>query len=161
MIHEYCPPEQVQSEMDRFIDLHRGIEASRYPVEAEAAWMHHRFVRTHPFRDGNGRVSRMLMAYAYVRRGQPPPVIAAVIRDDYIRALERADEGSLRVFSNFLGGHALPTLDSALDLGQRALDGWLQRPNGNGGRTVGDRYYPLLEASRNPGEPSRGGGRGR
>ena len=47
--------------MDRFIALHAEIERARYPTEVEAAWMHHRFVRTHPFQDGNGRVSRMLM----------------------------------------------------------------------------------------------------
>ena len=137
--------------MDRFIALHQRIETAGCPVEVEAAWMHHRFVRTHPFRDGNGRVSRMLMAYAYVRRGLPPPVITAALRDDYIRALERADEGSLRAFSDLLGSYARTTLVSALDLGRAALEGRLERPNGNGGRTVGDRYYPPLESDQNPG----------
>ena len=41
-------------------------------MQVEAAWMHDRFVRTHPFRDGNGRVSRMLMSYAYTKRWLPP-----------------------------------------------------------------------------------------
>ena len=153
VIHQYCPPELVQSEMDRFIDLHAQIEAEQYPVEVEAAWMHHRFVRTHPFRDGNGRVSRMLMAYAYIQRGLPPPVIANKGRGEYISALEEADRGNLRAFSELLGRAALMILMSAVGIGQSALEGYLSRPNGNGGRTVGDRYYPPLESDQNPGVP--------
>ena len=65
-IHEYCPPEQVQSEMDRFLAEYERVGEGGYPVNAEAAWLHHRFVRCHPFQDGNGRVSRLLMAWAYV-----------------------------------------------------------------------------------------------
>ncbi|MYB52909.1 MAG: Fic family protein [Acidobacteriia bacterium] len=153
VIHEYCPPEHVQAEMDRFIDIHAQIEAKQYPVEVEAAWMHHRFVRTHPFRDGSGRVSRMLMAYAYIRRGLPPPVITNRRRDEYISALEDSDRGNLRRFSDLIGGYALPTLVAGVGIGQNALEGHLSRPNGNGGRTVGDQYYPPLESDQNPGMP--------
>ena len=44
-------------------------------------------------------------------------------------------------------------LMSAVGIGQSALEGYLSRPNGNGGRTVGDRYYPPLESNQNPGVP--------
>ena len=144
LVHQYCPPEQVQQEMDRFIELYGEIGEAGYPTEVEAAWMHHRFVRTHPFRDGNGRVSRLLMAHAYVRRGEPPPVISHQIRPSYIDALEAADEGDLRAFSDFLGYTALASLQGAVALGRRALSGNLNRSNGNGGRTIGTTYYPPL-----------------
>jgi len=144
VVHHYCPPEQVQQEMDRFIELYGEIRDAGYPTEVEAAWMHHRFVRTHPFRDGNGRVSRLLMAHAYVRRGEPPPVISHEIRPRYIDALEAADEDDLRAFSDFLGYVALASLNSAVRLGRRALSGDLNRSNGNGGRTIGTTYYPPL-----------------
>ncbi len=144
VVHQYCPPEQVQQEMDRFIELHGEIRDAGYPTEVEAAWMHHRFVRTHPFRDGNGRVSRLLMAHAYVRRGEPPPVISQANWTHYIIALEAADRGNLRAFSDFLGYLALASLNSAIALGQRALSGNLNRPTGNGGRTIGTTYYPPL-----------------
>ena len=132
VVHQYCPPEQIQSEMDKFIDLHRRIEAENYPAEVEAAWMHHRFVRTHPFRDGNGRVSRMLMAYAYVRRGLPPPVITNALRDSYISRREDADRGDLRAFVRMLGALAALTLDDGVRLGRRILRGDLNRSNGRG-----------------------------
>ncbi len=158
-VHEYCPPEQVQSEMDRFIELQREIEARDYPVEVEAAWMHHRFVRTHPFRDGNGRVSRMLMAYAYTKRWLPPPIITAQRKSDYIDVLERADSGNFRAFCDYLGARARNELLAVIQIGRDALDGYLERPNGNGGRTYVDRYVPPLRAGdpvppnwkRNPG----------
>ena len=72
VIHEYCPPELVPEEMERFFDLYQDIRERDYPVEVEAAWLHHRFVRAHPFQDGNGRISRLLMAYPYLKRGLPP-----------------------------------------------------------------------------------------
>ena len=148
VMHEYCPPEVVQDEMERFFALHREIEAEAYPVYVEAAWMHHRFVRTHPFQDGNGRVSRMLMAYAYIRRGEPPPVIAAAERQGYINALEMANAGTLRTLSDYLGRLALVTLGAAVNLGEGALAGNMNRPNGNGGRTVGTTYLPPVEDQR-------------
>jgi len=145
VMHEYCPLDVVQDEMDRFFTLHEEIQAERYPVYVEAAWMHHRFVRTHPFQDGNGRVSRLLMAYAYVRRGEPPPVISAATRPGYIDALEVANTGDLRAFSDYLGTLALVTLLEAVTLGRRALTGNMNRPNGNGGRTIGTTYLPPVD----------------
>ena len=162
-IHEYCPPEQVQSEMDRFIKLHREIERRDYSVEVEAAWMHHRFVRTRPFRDGNGRVSRTLMAYAYTRRWLPPPIIVSSRKPVYIDVLEDADAGNLQSFSDYLGSLARIELVGVIRIGRRALAGNLERPNGNGGRTYVDHYVPPLRDG-DPVPPTprrRGGGLGR
>ena len=145
VMHEYCPPEVVQDEMDRFFALHPEIEREGYPVYVEAGWMHHRFVRTHPFQDGNGRVSRMLMAYAFIRRGDPPPVIPTNGRAYYIDALEAANTGDLRAFTDYLADMAIGSLRAAVRLGRRALAGNLNRPNGNGGRTIGTTYLPPLD----------------
>ena len=141
-IHEYCPPEQCRSEMDRLFALYGAIRKKNYPVEAEPAWLHHRFVATHPFRDGNGRVSRLLMAYAYVRRGLPPPVIRAAERKAYIDALETADGGDLRPFAQELVLRAAPTLNSAVQRAERALQGNPRINHPNGGVTNNGRYYP-------------------
>ena len=70
------------------------------------------------------------------------PVIAAEAKPDYVAALERADAGNLRAFSDYLGALGLPTLTSAVALAEDAVAGNLNRPNGNGGRTVGDTCLP-------------------
>ena len=149
VIYEYCPPEQVPPEMVRLFRLYAHIQERGFPVNAEAAWLHHRFARTHPFQDGNGRVSRLLMAWAFIRRGLPPPIIAAQEQPDYSAALERADTGNLKAFSDHIGVLALGTLTPAVALAEDALAGKLNRPNGNGGRTVGDDYYPPKNRSPN------------
>ena len=67
-VHQYCPPEFVQDEMDQLLALHEG-HADVCP-EVEAAWFHHRFAQIHPFQDGNGRVARALTS-AIFTEGEP------------------------------------------------------------------------------------------
>ena len=143
VVHQYCPPEHVDAEMDRFFAIYNDdVAPRRYPVEVEAAWLHHRFVRTHPFQDGNGRVSRLLMAYAYVKRNLPSPIIAAFAKPAYIAVLEAADGGELRPFVDRIAVLALSEIHGAECIAEPALAGELNRPTGNGGRRVGDDYLP-------------------
>ena len=129
--------------MGRFFAIYNDEVAPRqYPVEVEAAWLHHRFVRTHPFQDGNGRVSRLLMAYAYVKRSLPPPIVSADEKLAYILALENADAGNLQSFVNRLGVLALAQAQGSIEIAEQALSGTFNRPTGNGGRRVGDEYLP-------------------
>jgi Fic family protein len=51
-----------------------------------AARIHARFIKTHPFEDGNGRVGRLLMNLVLVRLGYSPVAIEAP-RADYYEAL--------------------------------------------------------------------------
>lgn len=95
-IHEYCPPEHVSSEMDRLINLHKEHVEKNVSPEVEAAWLHHRFTQIHPFQDGNGRVARSLATLVFLKEGWLPLVITSEMRNDYIRALERADRGNLK-----------------------------------------------------------------
>jgi Fic family protein len=94
-VHEYCPPEHVDSEMDHLLDLHshHGSVAS----EVEAAWLHHRFTQIHPFQDGNGRLARALATLVFIRAGWFPLVIRDLAEEKtrYLDALEAADRGDL------------------------------------------------------------------
>jgi len=95
-IHEYCPPEHVDAEMDRLIQIYREHQPLSIPVEVEAAWLHHRFTQIHPFQDGNGRVARALATLVFIRAGWFPLIVK---RDDwnrYIDVSEAADRGDLR-----------------------------------------------------------------
>jgi len=71
-----------------------------YDIYETAARIHHRAVQIHPFRNGNGRWSRML-ANIYLRQHGAMPVKwqenllskENPQRDAYIRALKKADHG--------------------------------------------------------------------
>lgn len=93
-IHEYCPPEQVASEMERLIALHS--EHREVAPEVEAAWLHHRFTQIHPFQDGNGRVARALATLVLIKAGRFPLVVRSSKKNEYLDALESADAGDLR-----------------------------------------------------------------
>jgi Fic family protein len=95
VMYAYCPPEQVESEMDRLIDLHSCHVRDGNPSELQAAWLHHRFTQIHPFQDGNGRVARALASLVFLKDGLFPLVITRDDRKTYIRALEVADQSEL------------------------------------------------------------------
>ena len=95
-LHEYCPPEHVDSEMERLLSWHAEHEAADVPVELEAAWLHHRFAQIHPYQDGNGRVARALASAMFIKGGWFPVVVTRDDRVRYIDSLEVADEGDLR-----------------------------------------------------------------
>ena len=141
-VHEYCPPEQVDSEMDRFLEFHASHADLQLPAEVEAAWLHHAFSRIHPFQDGNGRISRLLMAYAFARNGELPPVIPASGKWSYIFRLEQADEGYLHPFIEYLAYRSLETTASAANLAQDIVRGRTHLRHSNGGLTSNRKYYP-------------------
>ncbi|MDD2714718.1 MAG: Fic family protein [Candidatus Wallbacteria bacterium] len=93
--HEYCPPEQVASEMDNLIKLHLEHCSAQVPPEVEAAWLHHRFTQVHPFQDGNGRIARTLASLVFIRERWFPLVLTRDMRDDYIAYSEKADQGDI------------------------------------------------------------------
>ncbi|MBW4082027.1 Fic family protein [Paenibacillus sp. S150] len=53
-----------------------------------AAWTHAEFVRIHPFADGNGTTSRLIMNCQLLANGFLPISIAKESRLDYFNALE-------------------------------------------------------------------------
>ena len=119
IVHEYCPPEHVASEMDRLIALHH--QHDDVASEVEAAWLHHRFAQIHPFQDGNGRIARALATLVFVKAGWFPLVVRDRERAAYIGALEAADGGDLRPLVEYFARlqrdqfvHALNIADDVL-----------------------------------------------
>lgn len=103
-IHEYCPPEQVESEIDNLVNLYSGFEVAgdSYHKLLLAAWLHHRFTQIHPFQDGNGRVARALLTWHLAKERYLPIVVTRDDREQYIDCLESADAGDLNPFVAFI-----------------------------------------------------------
>lgn len=56
------------------------------------------FVYIHPFYDGNGRVSRLLMNLVLLQSGYPPVIIDVKDKHDYYQRLQMANDGDVRPF---------------------------------------------------------------
>ena len=89
--YHFTPPEQVKPAMSDLIDWYRNREAAgEHPVITAAA-VHYRFVRIHPFDDGNGRMARLLMNLLLIRHGYTVAIVQSGQRARYLQELERAD----------------------------------------------------------------------
>ena len=99
-IHEYCPPEQVDSEIDNLLYFYNEMqkESDSFHPLLTGAWLHHAFTQIHPFQDGNGRVVRGLLTWHLIKEGYLPIVVSRDDRERYIETLELADGGDLNAF---------------------------------------------------------------
>jgi Fic family protein len=82
-------PVEVQPLLREFFRWYDRSKSSMNLVEL-AAGVHLRFVTVHPFADGNGRMSRLLMNFVLHRHGFPPLNIPYEGRRSYYNALERS-----------------------------------------------------------------------
>ena len=86
------------------------------PIEL-AAWTHAEFVRIHPFIDGNGRTSRLLMNYQLLSYGFLPVSIDKETRLEYYNSLEEyAVNGNLQPFADLIADLEEKHLDEYLRL---------------------------------------------
>ena len=95
-----CIPDQIGGEMEALFTWAVTERDKYHPVEF-ASQLHKRFVFIHPFIDGNGRLSRLLMNSALIQDGYMPAIIPPVLRQEYINLLERAHEDD-RPFVEFI-----------------------------------------------------------
>ncbi|MEM6769285.1 MAG: Fic family protein, partial [Bacteroidota bacterium] len=79
-----------------------------------AAVLHHEFVAIHPFDDGNGRMTRILMNLSLMRAGYPLAIVPVDDRLNYYAALRAADNGDFVPLVEFLGRRLYSSLDIML-----------------------------------------------
>ncbi len=92
--------ENIQSEIDNLCKWIKTEREKYHPVEF-AAILHKKFVFIHPFKDGNGRVARLLMNTALIQDGFLPALIPPILRSEYIYHLEKAHKDD-RSFIDFI-----------------------------------------------------------
>lgn len=90
--------------------LNSEVSLSLHPVKY-AALAHYKLVHIHPFSDGNGRTSRLLMNTILMRAGYPPVIIQKQHRHKYYNFLQLANEGDVRPFVRFIADCTEKTLD--------------------------------------------------
>ena len=89
---EYATPEETPSLMSDLINWYNTAEreGNLSPVEL-AALFHYRYIRIHPFEDGNGRIARLMINYILTRHNYPMIVVRSREKSKYLEALHQSD----------------------------------------------------------------------
>jgi Fic family protein len=121
------PADQVPALMTQWIAWLEHEGQTYHPL-VRAAIAHHGFVAVHPFIDGNGRVSRLLLNCMLLRDGYAPAFILREWKGRYLQALHAADHGNYTALIQLIG--------QAVEMG---LDFYLEAC-----AAVPDEHYQLL-----------------
>ena len=114
-IFEYASVADTPILMGELIQWYRDEEQKNelHPV-ALAALFHYKLVRIHPFDDGNGRISRLLMNYVLLKNDLPPVVIKSADKRNYISALNSADTGDFISFIKYIAKQLVWSLELSI-----------------------------------------------
>lgn len=117
---DFLPPEQVPAALNVLINFVNNVldppkarkkrdRRDKYDIHPVvlAAEFHQRFIRIHPFTDGNGRMARIFMNLILLRTGFPPIVIKQEEKTAYYRALDRARDHNTDEFTLHIAKHVL------------------------------------------------------
>lgn len=100
--HTPPTPNEMYKQLKFFYDDLKINQEKINPIEL-AAWTHAEFVRIHPFIDGNGRTSRLIMNYQLMKNGFLPINIKVEDRLEYYNSLDvYATKKDLTPFLNFI-----------------------------------------------------------
>lgn len=90
--------ETLCNKINEKIDTIEGVDVVKL-----AADLHYNLVNIHPWADGNGRVSRLMMNYIQLYHNEPLVKIFTEDRAEYILALNRSEEeNNLEIFREFI-----------------------------------------------------------
>jgi len=96
IVHRGAPSTQVLNLLKELVKWYEK-DRKRYSPLVLAAVVHNQFENIHPFRDGNGRIGRLLLINILLKHGKPPLNIELRNRQDYYAALQAYQkEGNLQ-----------------------------------------------------------------
>lgn len=116
--HTPPAPVLIKEQMEQLIDWYDHETIDLHPI-TRGAMLHAIFVGIHPFIDGNGRTSRLLLNLELMKDGFPPVIIKVENRVVYYEALDKAH--TQKDFDDFIQLVATAVEDS-LDLYIGALN---------------------------------------
>jgi len=89
-------PEDVEKEFNALMRWYAANKKKYHPVVI-ASYFHYVFEHIHPFRDGNGRIGRLILNFILKKNGFPMIDIKNKDKKRYYEALQRADKGNLKM----------------------------------------------------------------
>lgn len=91
-LFEYASPEETPALMADLIAWYNREEvaATLSPIQL-ASLFHYRYIRIHPFEDGNGRMARLLVNYILCKHSYPMIVVKSTDKNQYLSALNQCD----------------------------------------------------------------------
>lgn len=116
-IHEYASPEETPALIRDLLNWYQEKIDILHPVQL-AAEFHYKFVCIHPFDDGNGRVSRLLMNYILLKHNYPMVIIKSEDKENYLTALQKADTGDLVSLIEYVEEQAIASLKLNIKAGK-------------------------------------------
>lgn len=89
---EYASPKETPALMNDLISWYNdAVEKGKLnPVEL-ATLFHYRYIRIHPFEDGNGRIARLMVNFILCRFEYPMIVVPSKTKEEYLMALNLSD----------------------------------------------------------------------
>lgn len=113
--HKPPAPSEMYYQIKEFFS-NMNSKSDLNPIEL-AAWTHAEFVKIHPFVDGNGRTSRLIMNYQLLRNGFLPVSVNKEDRLEYFNYLEEyAVNDNLALFADFIAELEEQQLDEYLSI---------------------------------------------
>jgi Fic family protein len=108
--HVPPPAFEIPHKMKDLLDWYKN-NRNKLDIITLASEFKHRFTAVHPFGDGNGRVSRLILNIILMKHGYPILVILKNDRAKYYRALQNADKGNIEDFVLFISQAVERSLD--------------------------------------------------
>ncbi|MFH1790108.1 MAG: Fic family protein [bacterium] len=131
-------PLKIQRLMDEFFKWLNNNSDKLHIIE-QVALAHYKLVKIHPFIDGNGRTSRLIMNLLLMQKGYPPAVILKNDRKKYYSTLNEANMGRFKPFVLFVA----QSIERSLGLYLEAIE-----PKINKKQVDLTEYISLMDASK-------------
>jgi Fic family protein len=89
---DYASPEETPALMTDLVKWYNEeeIKGELCPIQL-ATLFHYRYIRIHPFEDGNGRIARLLVNYILMRHSYPMVIVQSKDKENYLNVLHKCD----------------------------------------------------------------------
>jgi len=107
--HRGVSPQTIREEIRKLCEDLVYWNSSGMPVLERAVHLHHRLTRIRPFEHGNGRLARLMADILLFSYRHPLPVWPTEItQEQYVEALQAADQGDFKPLVAFTKRYLLP-----------------------------------------------------